>query len=499
MSFSNEQPATEVDANVDVSLTLVKDKLDTKPLDPEQSRKLRIKLDWHLLPLLFTVYCLQFLDKTTLGTGYILGLVKDNHLTTNQFNTLGSAFYIGFLVFQYPQNWALQVFPVGKWMAFNIFLWSVFLGLHAVCKDFGGLFVLRFLLGASEGSMTAGLLIVTAMFYTRTEIGERVGSTFQCNGVGTILSGFISFGVAHASSDGRIHQWQWLMIITCLLTFVLSILFLFFFPDDPIKARFLTEEEKILHKQFVEALTDIKLWLFFLFAAISDLQNGLGTQYSRVIQQFGFNQLQTTLLNRLVVRSLKSSVTFGMYIFRCFPNSRTWISILFWIPNILGALLLMLLPQSNKVGHLIGLYLMSGGGVVSFILTMSWVSASVGGHTKKLTANAMYLIGYSLGQILCTQFWKEKYGPRYLVPWGIALAAYVTVIIITLLLRHILVTENRRRDALKVLDVNSKDETLDDFGYVLAEDSDGKMIRHKVDKGFLDLTDKQNLGFRYVL
>ena len=38
------------------------------------------------------------------------------HLTQNQFNWLGTIFYLSFLVFQYPQNLALQYLPVGKWM-----------------------------------------------------------------------------------------------------------------------------------------------------------------------------------------------------------------------------------------------------------------------------------------------------------------------------------------------------------------------------------------------
>jgi hypothetical protein len=33
-----------------------------------------------------------------------------------QFNWLGTIFYISYLVFEYPQNLALQKFPVGKWI-----------------------------------------------------------------------------------------------------------------------------------------------------------------------------------------------------------------------------------------------------------------------------------------------------------------------------------------------------------------------------------------------
>jgi ACS family allantoate permease-like MFS transporter len=39
---------------------------------------------------------------------------------------LGTIFYLSYLVFEYPQNLALQRFPVGKWMSLNIFVWAVY-------------------------------------------------------------------------------------------------------------------------------------------------------------------------------------------------------------------------------------------------------------------------------------------------------------------------------------------------------------------------------------
>lgn len=39
---------------------------------------------------------------------------------------------VSFLIFEYPQNLALQRFPVGKWLAFNAFGWAVFVSLQAV-------------------------------------------------------------------------------------------------------------------------------------------------------------------------------------------------------------------------------------------------------------------------------------------------------------------------------------------------------------------------------
>lgn len=42
----------------------------------------------------------------------------------------------------------------------NIFLWAIALLCHAACKSFGGLFAARLVLGACEGAITPGFMIV---------------------------------------------------------------------------------------------------------------------------------------------------------------------------------------------------------------------------------------------------------------------------------------------------------------------------------------------------
>jgi MFS transporter, ACS family, allantoate permease len=103
----------------------------------------------------------------------------------------------------------------------------------------------------TEGCITPGIVLVTSMFYTRTEMGERVGWTFQCNGFASIISGFIAFGAYHApartpTTPQKVNQWQWFFIIIALMTFIVFLAFILLFPDNPTRANFLTEREKIV-------------------------------------------------------------------------------------------------------------------------------------------------------------------------------------------------------------------------------------------------------------
>lgn len=78
--------------------------------------------------------------------------------------------------------------------------------------------------------------------------------------------------------------------------------------------------------------------------------------------------------------------------------------------------------------------------------------------------------------------------------------SHLAAILLTLILRYQLAAENHRRDMLKAeaerTGVGAED--FEDF-QVVEIMKDGKVIRERVDKTFLDLTDRENLAFRYVL
>lgn len=78
--------------------------------------------------------------------------------------------------------------------------------------------------------------------------------------------------------------------------------------------------------------------------------------------------------------------------------------------------------------------------------------------------------------------------------------SHLVCIILTLLLRFHLSSENKKREEMKRESERTgvgKDK-FEDWAIIEVE-RDGGSVKEKVDKAFLDLTDKENLAFRYVL
>ncbi|KAG9007033.1 hypothetical protein FRB93_008300 [Tulasnella sp. JGI-2019a] len=496
----------------DVVAGLLSGHAEDAEVDPALARRIRAKLDWRMLPLLFLLYTLQFLDKNTLASSNVLGILADAHLTTDDFNNLATSFYAGYIVFVLPHAWAMQRFPIAKYISANIMLWGLLTGVQAACKSYGSLFACRFLLGGSESCITTGVMTLIQMFYTRLEITERVGWTFQCNGLAAIIGGFIAFGVAHIKLTVHPHRWQWFMIIMAILSVITSLLWFFLMPDNPTSAKFLTEEERIFavqrirvnqngieskvwkKYQFIEAFTDVKTWILFLFAIIAELQGGIGVEYGAIIKGFGFNTTQTTLLNIPSGFAMIIAITLGGILLRRFPNSRTILGCIGFIPGIIACFFLLFLPMSNRAGLIVQIYLINMGGL-GLTMVVSLCTISFAGHTKKMTANAIFFVGYAVGQMLNSQFWKVQYRPRNTVPWVIILVSLVLDIVLVLALRFVLVAENRRRDAEKL----ASGKEYDEFGYIETTGADGQTHKVKVPIQFLDITDKENKAFRYAI
>ncbi|KAJ3745107.1 MFS general substrate transporter [Lentinula detonsa] len=451
-------------------------------LDPVES--LRV-----LMPLMCILYFIQYLDKSTLGSSSILGILTATHLDANELSTV---FYLSYLVFEYPQNLALQRFPVGRWLSVNIFIWSVALCCHAACRNFRELVVVRIILGMCEGSITAGFLLVSSMFYTRNEQMLRVGYWYLMNGTAQIATGFISF-----------QPWQWLMIITGILSFMTATAFWFLFPDSPTTAWFLTPEERATAIQRVkvnqtgvgnkhfkkEQSQDLGICPF-----LWDIQrHQLAAQAPLITASFGFTYLQTSLLG--IVSGLIEIFTIwtGVNVCARIPNSRAYIGAIYILPNIAGLLMVNLINWNDRIALLAGQY-SNRLGTTSFVLMLSWLNAVTAGQTKKITVNAIMVCAYCIGNAVGPFMWKQKYKPRNHVPWAVIGACYVSCITLLLLLRLSMSRENRKRDA------EPQDENADTEVYVKQETADGGIVKMlKVDKGFLDMTDIQNRSFRYVL
>jgi ACS family allantoate permease-like MFS transporter len=107
----------------------------------------------------------------------------------------------------------------------------------------------------------------------------------------------------------------------------------------------------------IEALTDPKTWLFALFSALSNVPNSLTNQRSIIVSSFGFTPLQTTLLGCVDGTIEIITIWTGVALAARYADARAYVGAAYFAPNILGVILLNVLPWNNRVGLLFSQWL----------------------------------------------------------------------------------------------------------------------------------------------
>ncbi|KAI9926330.1 hypothetical protein AWENTII_007117 [Aspergillus wentii] len=466
------------------------------PIDPEEERKLVWKIDWMILPFLAVCYAFYYIDKTTLSYAAIFGINEDLGVSGDEYSWLSSVFYFGFLVWSPVTNLLMQKFPVGKYLGVNIFLWGFFLMLQSVAKNFVQLAVLRVISGAAEACSDPAFMLITSMWYTRRQQPIRIGLWYTANGVGIAIGGLLGYGIGQIK--GALASWKYEFLIIGALCSAWGIIIIFFLPDSPVTAKRLSDHEKrlaiqrlrdnqtgvenktIKMAQIWEAFLDWKVWTFLLLGFSGNIPNGGISNFGTlIIKGFGFSTLGTTLMQIPYGAIIAILILLSVWINdRLPPNNRCYVTIFFLLPNVAGSFGLCFLPESNKVGRLICYYL-TGSYNASFVLILSILTANIAGHTKKVVTNAMIFLGVCAGNIAGPFFYKSEQAPRYpLGIWSMIVSHFVEIALV-IMLRLALQWENRRRDRIQGVADDDRQWEIDQTA-------------------FSDLTDKENLNFRYI-
>lgn len=87
---------------------------------------------------------------------------------------MGSIFYFGYLVAEFPAVNAMSRFPLGKFLAILAMGWSICTILMAATSNAAGLMALRFIMGVFEAPGLPGCTLAVTMWYTKKEQPLRI-------------------------------------------------------------------------------------------------------------------------------------------------------------------------------------------------------------------------------------------------------------------------------------------------------------------------------------
>ena len=241
----------------------------TRELDNELEKKTVSRLLWRLLPFLFLLYIVAFLDRINVGFA-ALEMQQQLGLNDRIFGTAFGFFFLGYFFFQVPSNLVLARVGARRWIAVIMVAWGVISCGMALITSAREFYCLRFLLGVAEAGFFPGMILYLRNWFPHTARARAVAWFMTANPLAGVIGGPLSGALLGVHKFG-IAGWQWLFVLEGLPAVVLALVVLATLKDDPAQAAWLRSEEKLWlvatlegeHEQQIK-ITGSDAWAAFL-------------------------------------------------------------------------------------------------------------------------------------------------------------------------------------------------------------------------------------------
>jgi len=214
-------------------------KIASSPIEGTTIRKLRIRL----LPFLFALFVIAFIDRINLGFA-ALTMNRELGINSQQFGFAAGIFFWGYFLFEVPSNLILHKIGARFWIARILITWGTVAALTGFVQSANQLYIARFALGLAEAGYFPGIVLYLGYWFRQREKAQAIALILMGLPIASILGGPISgFILDHVHWFG-LSSWRWLFILegspavacVCLTNLML--------PSRPAESKFLTSDEK---------------------------------------------------------------------------------------------------------------------------------------------------------------------------------------------------------------------------------------------------------------
>lgn len=212
----------------------------TRPtLSPETIRKIK----WRILPLVMALYIVAFIDRANLG--FAAGHLEDDlGITTFQFGIVSGLFFVGYFLFEVPSNMLLRRFGARRWIARIVFSWGLLAALTGLATGFTSMAIIRVVLGIAEAGFFPGIILYLTYWFPQRERARTVAMFMVALPVATVIAAPVSGLMLDHIHWLGVESWRWMFILQGSLAVLMAPIALFYLPDGPRQAKWLTPTEQ---------------------------------------------------------------------------------------------------------------------------------------------------------------------------------------------------------------------------------------------------------------
>jgi ACS family tartrate transporter-like MFS transporter len=205
-------------------------------------RAVRRKVARRLLPLIFVVYIISYLDRVNVG------FAKDRMqaslgFSDRAFGWASGIFFAGYLLLEIPGALLVERWSARKWFARILVTWGVCSMAVALVRTGWQFTGVRFLLGLAESGFFPGVIVYLTHWFPRAERGKAMAGLVLAVPVSLALGARVSGWLLQQHWLG-LEGWQWVFLGEGLPAVVMGLALPWLLTDRPMQARWLAPEER---------------------------------------------------------------------------------------------------------------------------------------------------------------------------------------------------------------------------------------------------------------
>jgi D-galactonate transporter len=206
------------------------------------AQRARKRIAWRLLPFLFLLYIIAFLDRMNVGAA-ALQMPGDLGFSDRVVGLGAGMFFIGYVVLEIPGALIAERWSARRWIARIMISWGIITAVMAFIHTAREFYIVRFLVGAAEAGFFPAVIVYVSHWFQYKDRAKAIAVFYAANPlsyvVGSPLAGLL-LGITWRGLRG----WRWLFILEGVPAVVFGVITLFYLTDWPRAARWLKEDER---------------------------------------------------------------------------------------------------------------------------------------------------------------------------------------------------------------------------------------------------------------
>ena len=203
----------------------------------------RHKIAARLLPFLFVLYIVNYLDRTSVAYAAI-GMSRELGFSDRVFGLGAGIFFLSYIALQIPGALLVERWSARRVIFLTMVSWGTLTALTAFVHTPGQLYLARFVLGAAEAGFFPGVIVYLSHWFIKEDRAKATGNFMAAIPLSFVIGSPIAGWILPHNWFG-LAGWRWLFVLEGFPAIVLGIAALFYLPDWPVDAHWLTADERI--------------------------------------------------------------------------------------------------------------------------------------------------------------------------------------------------------------------------------------------------------------